>query len=158
MFIMKKISCFALAIAFSANSFLTAKANEHQSYALDKLANASAQLERLENQKKAINELIKAVKKDLRAARIRAKAERLQLEADTVRQDAVVMVEQTGVAVDLPNLMTAKGVDAGIIEYNENADDINRELKKNESERSVYFPSGRKVEPENTSDLPDYIK
>ena len=30
------------------------------------------------------------------------------MEADTVRQDAVVMVEQTGVAVDLPNLMTAK--------------------------------------------------
>lgn len=154
---MKKISCFSLAI-ISALSIYGAQANQHQSYALDKLANAQAQLERLENQKDAINQLIKAVKKDLRAAKIRAKAERLQMEADTVRQDAVVMVEQTGVAVDLPNLMTAKGVDAGIIEYDEDADDIKRELEKN-SERSVYFPSGRKVEPENgSSDLPDYIK
>ena len=155
---MKKISCLTLALLFSANSFFAAKADQHQSYALDKLANAQAQLERLQGQRKAIDELIRAVKKDLRAAKIRAKAERLQMEADTVRQDAVVMVEQTGVAVDLPNLMTAKGVDAGIIEYDENADNINRELKEKNPERSVYFPSGRKVEPENTSDLPDYIK
>jgi len=154
---MKKISCLALAL-ISAATMSVAKADEHQSYALDKLANAQAQLERLQNQQEAIKELIKAVKKDLRAAKIRAKAERLQMEADTVRQDAVVMVEQTGVAVDLPNLMTAKGVDAGIIEYDENMDDINREIKTKNSERSVYFPSGRKVEPQNGSDLPDYIK
>lgn len=153
---MKKISCLSLAL-ISAFSIYSASADQHQSYALDKLANAQAQLERLKGQRKAVDELIRAVKKDLRAAKIRAKAERLQMEADTVRQDAVVMVEQTGVAVDLPNLMTAKGVDAGIIEYDENADDINRTMK-NTSERSVYFPSGRKVEPENSSDLPDYIK
>jgi membrane carboxypeptidase/penicillin-binding protein len=153
---MKKISCLSLAL-ISAVSIYSANADQHQSYALDKLANAQAQLERLKGQRKAVDELIRAVKKDLRAAKIRAKAERLQLEADTVRQDAVVMVEQTGVAVDLPNLMNAKGVDAGIIEYDENSDDINRTMKKT-SERSVYFPSGRKVEPENSSDLPDYIK
>ena len=153
---MKKISCLTLAF-LSAASIYSAQANQHQSYALDKLANAQAQLERLQGQKKAVNELIRAVKKDLRAAKIRAKAERLKMEADTVRQDAIVMVEQTGVAVDLPNLMTAKGVDAGIIEYNENTDDINRTMKNN-SERSVYFPSGRKVEPQSNSDLPDYIK
>lgn len=153
---MKKISCLSLAF-LSALTIYSAKADQHQSYALDKLANAQAQLQRLENQKDAVNQLIKAVKKDLRAAKVRAKAERLQLEADTVRQDAIVMVEQTGVAVDLPNLMTAKGVDAGIIEYDADADDVNRELQRR-SEKSVYFPSGRKVEPQNASDLPDYIK
>lgn len=153
---MKKISY--LALAFLSAASMSVSADQHQSYALDKLANAQAQLERLEHQKKAINSLIKAVKKDLRAARIRAKAERLQLEADTVRQDAIVMVEQTGVAVDLPNLMTAKGVDAGLVEYDQNKEDIERELGQSQSERSVYFPSGRKVEPESSSDLPDYIK
>jgi hypothetical protein len=153
---MKKISCFTLAF-LSAITIFAAQANEHQSYALDKLANAQAQLDRLQNQKKAINELMKAVRKDLQAAKLRAKAERLQMDADTVRQDAVVMVEQNGVAVDLPNLMTAKDVDAGIVEYDKNADDMNR-IMKNTSERSVYFPSGRKVEPIKGSDLPDYIK
>ena len=82
----------------------------------------------------------------------------MQIDADTTRQDAVVMVEQTGVAVDLPNLMTAKGVEAGIIEYDENTDEIDRELNKNASEKSVYFPGGRTVQPDNASDLPDYIK
>ncbi len=153
---MKKISCLVLLVSFL--TFPSAKANEHQSYAIDKLANAQAQLERLEAQKKAITQLMKAVKKDLRAAKIRAKAERLQIEANTVRQDAVVMVEQTGVAVDLPNLMTAKGVDAGLIEYDETQDDIDRVIKNSNPERSVYFPSGRKIEPENSSDIPDYIK
>ena len=152
---MKKISCFVLALLFSTNTFV-AQADQHQSYALDKLANAQAQLERLKNQKKAINELMKAVKKDLRAAKIRAKAERLQLEADTVKQDAIVMVEQTGVAVDLPNLMTATDVEAGIIEYDSNRDDVDREIRNSNPQRSVYFPSGRKES--NTSDLPDYIK
>lgn len=154
---MKKISCLSLAF-LSAISIYAAQADQHQSYALDKLANAQAQLDRLKNQKQAVNELIRAVKKDLRAAKIRAKAERLQMEADTVRQDAVVMVEQTGVAVDLPNLMTAKGVDAGIIEYDENMDDIDREIRQKNPSRSVYFPSGRKIEPESATDLPDYVK
>lgn len=153
---MKKISCLALLLSLLA--FPAAKANEHQSYAIDKLANAQAQLDRLKNQRDAIDELMKAVRKDLKAAKIRAKAERLQIEANTVRQDAIVMVEQTGVAVDLPNLMTAKGVDAGILEYDETQDDIDRVIKNSNPERSVYFPSGRKVEPQNSSDIPDYIK
>lgn len=154
---MKLMTNIALVI-LCATSFTVAKANQHQSYALDKLANAQAQYDRLQQQKKAINQLLKAVKKDLKAAQVRAKAERLQIDADTTRQDAVVMVEQTGVAVDLPNLMSAKGVEAGIIEYDENTDEIDRELNKNTSEKSVYFPGGRTVQPDNASDLPDYIK
>lgn len=141
--------------------------DSHQSYALDKLANAQAQLERLKGQEKALNQLIQAVKKDLRAAKVRARAERIQLQANTARQDAAVMVEQTGVAVDLPNLMTAKGVQAGILEYDKNQNENIDAMFKDRSttEKSVYFPNGsagKKVKPSNSysddADFPDYIK
>ena len=142
-------------------------ADDRQGYALDKLANAQAQLDRLEAQKKALTELIRAVKKDLKAAKIRAKAERIQLEADTKRQDAAVMVEQSGVAVDLPNLMNTKKTEGTIVEFDAAKDDIDLMFKdKNTTdEKTVFFPGGdegKKVEPnydgiDNDSDF-KYIK
>jgi len=143
-------------IALASGSFLLpALANDHQSYALDKLANAEAQLDKLVIQKKALNDYIKAVRKDLKAARIRARAERIQLEADTDRQDAAALVEQSGVAVDLPNMMTAKGVQAGLLDNNEyKAEHVESMFKdrNKEATKSVYFPGGskgKKVEPIN---------
>lgn len=163
---MKKLTSIALALLCTGN-LMAAKAEDRQGYALDKLANAQAQLDRLKSQERALKSLIKAVKRDLRAARIRAKAERIQLSADTQRQDAAVLVEQSGVAIDLPNLMNTRGVEANIAEtskeyqYDENKDDIDR-MFKNNSEKAVYFPGkneGNKVEPSKSdSDLPDYIK
>lgn len=141
-------------------------ADDRQGYALDKLANAQAQLDRLEAQKDALEELIKAVKKDLRAAKIRAKAERIQLQADTKRQDAAVMVEQSGVAVDLPNLMNTKNAQGQVVEYNAQKDEVDLMFKdKNQEQKTVFFPGGdegKKIEPnydgiENDSDF-KYIK
>lgn len=132
-----------------------------ETYAQDKLVNAKAQLEKLKEQKKAIEELIRAVRKDLRAAQIRARAEKLQARADVQREDASGLVEQAGVAIDLPNLMTAKGVKAGIIDGAPKNEDLGLLFKDaNNSEESVFFPAGnnknRKV-PGN-SQLPSYIK
>lgn len=161
---MKQPLSIALAIILSGSLSVSAADNNHQSYALDKLANAQAQLDRLKSQETAIKDLIKAVKKDLKAAKIRAKAERVQLEADTLRQDAIVSVEQSGVAVDLPNLMTAKGVQAGLKEYEAEKDEVEMMFKDNNaSTKSVYFPGGsqgKKIEPSNkvNSEIPDYIK
>jgi hypothetical protein len=164
---MKKLLSMALLFSLSY-SILPSKAadNEHQTYALDKLANAQAQLDRLTMQEKAIRQLKGAVRKDLRAARIRAKAERIQLEANTQKQDAAVMVEQSGVAVDLPNLMNTRKVDGGIIEYSAD-DDVERMFNDTKPKtKSVYFPGGskgKKVQSgyqglDNDSDIPDYIK
>lgn len=153
-----------LALLFSFSSLNSIQAEDRQGYALDKLANAQAQLDRLESQKEALAELIKAVKKDLRAAKIRAKAEEIQLKADTQRQDAAVMVEQSGVAVDLPNLMATKGVKAGLIEYDDKNNDIDMMFEDKANEKAVFFPggdAGRKVNPSgiaNDAELPDYIK
>ena len=164
---MNKLLGLGLALLFSANTLVSVKAavGEHQSYALDKLANAQAQLDRLKTQEKALKELIGAVKKDLRAARIRAKAERIQIEANTKRQDAAILVEQSGVAVDLPNLMNTRSVDAGLIEYSADKDDVEMMFEDEKTKtKSVYFPGGskgKKVETEYQgieSDIPDYIK
>ncbi|MDD9898728.1 MAG: hypothetical protein OXU45_06995 [Candidatus Melainabacteria bacterium] len=152
-----------LALLFSVGSLSAVKAEDRQGYALDKLANAQAQLDRLLAQKDALNKLIKAVKKDLRAAKIRAKAEEIQLKADTERQDAAVMVEQTGVAVDLPNLMATKGVKAGLVEYDKD-NEVEMMFEDNAKEKAVFFPggdAGKTVNPSgisNDADLPDYIK
>jgi hypothetical protein len=166
---MKKFLSLSLALLFSFNScILSAQAgdNDHQTYALDKLANAQAQLDRLTMQEKAIRQLKSAVRKDLRAARIRAKAERIQLEANTQKQDAAVMVEQSGVAVDLPNLMNTRKVGGGLIEYSAD-EEVERMFNDNRPKtKSVYFPGGskgKKVEAEyqglnSDSDIPDYIK
>ena len=115
--------------------------DEHQSYALDKLVNAQAQLNKLEAQRQALEKLIRAVKKDLAAAKIRTKAEKIQIQADTARQDAAVLVEQAGVAVDLPNLMTAKDVQAGVLE-DKTKEEIDKMFKDNKktNQESVFFP------------------
>ena len=156
-----------LTLLFSIGSINLAQADDPQSYALDKLANAQAQLDRLKTQKTALEKLTQAVKEDLKAAKIRAKAERLQISADTKRQDAAVMVEQTGVAVDLPNLMATKGVQAGIMEYNSDKEDIDLMFKDKAKQKAVFFPggdAGRTVQPSNSkvvgieSDTPSYIK
>lgn len=164
---MNKLLGLGLALLFSANTVISVKAaeSEHQTYALDKLANAQAQLDRLKSQEKALKELIGAVKKDLRAAKIRAKAERIQIEANTKRQDAAVLVEQSGVAVDLPNLMNTRSVDAGLVEYSAENEDVDMMFEDEKAKtKSVYFPGGsqgKKVESEYQgieSDIPDYIK
>jgi len=114
-------------------------------YAQDKLVNATAQLERLKAQEKALEKLIKAVKKDLRAAKLRAKAERVQKLADTARQDASIVIEQSGIAIDLPDLMSAKGVQAGLAQGSESLDqtkeDIDLMFKDKQSEEAVFFPA-----------------
>ena len=150
---MKKLLLFVLALLFSISSVNLAMAEDPQSYALDKLANAQAQLERLKAQKIALNKLTRAVKQDLKAAKIRAKAERLQISADTERQDAALLVEQTGVAVDLPNLMATKGVTAGVMEYNADQEDIDLMFKDKTKQKAVFFPggdAGRKIQPSNS--------
>ncbi|MBT6842219.1 MAG: hypothetical protein HOA17_00290 [Candidatus Melainabacteria bacterium] len=152
-----------LALLFAVSSLNLVKAEDRQGYALDKLANAQAQLDRLKAQKDAISQLIKAVRKDLHAAKIRAKAEEIQLKADTDRQDATIAVEQTGVAVDLPNLMATKGVKAGLLEYDQN-ENINLMFEDKTNEKAVFFPggdTGRSVRPSgipNDAEIPDYIK
>jgi len=166
---MNKLLSLGLALLFSANVSLNVSAaeGEHQSYALDKLANAQAQLDRLKSQKRALKQLIGAVKKDLKAAKIRAKAERIQIQANTKRQDAAVMVEQSGVAVDLPDLMNTRNVDAGLVEYSANKDDVDKMFKDKKSKtKAVYFPGGsegKRVESgyegiDSDSEMPDYIK
>jgi hypothetical protein len=167
--IMNKKFSLGLALFLSINGLGQVLAEDPQSYAMDKLANAQAQLDKLESQKKALNDLTRAVKKDLKAAKIRAKAERLQIEADTARQDASTIVEQSGVAVDLPNLMNTTAVEAGIIEYKPDEKDIDLMFKDSEKpSKTVFFPgnsAGRRVTPSNSnaglnnnSDIPAYIK
>lgn len=147
--------CLSSTVIFAANN--NDSPDIQNTYAMDKLANAEAQLNKLKSQRKAINELIQAVSKDLQAAKIRAKAEKLQAKADTERVNAAGLVEQTGLAIDLPNLM------------NESTRPIERSARKNDEldlmfkdkgskSASVFFPgNGRKVEANNSS-LPDYIK
>jgi|GEM_PF-3034501 len=130
--------------------------NDPQMYAQDKLVNAEAQYERLKNQEKALQKLMGAVKKDLKAAKIRAKAERIQISANTARQDASVNVEQAGIAVDLPDLMSTKGVQAvaaGSAKEKENIDMMFRDRNKQES-ASVFFPAGSG----SKTIAPEYIK
>jgi Skp family chaperone for outer membrane proteins len=155
------ISCSGLAAKAAP-----ATINTNDTYAMDKLANAQAQLNRLKSQRKAIDQLIQAVQKDLRAAQIRAKAEKIQLQADNDKQNAAAVIEQTGLAIDLPNLMTAEGTtQANLIEKKAIKDDLDMMFKDKGSSpksASVFFPggsSGRKVEPLNAKkDIPDYIK
>lgn len=140
--------------ADSTNSNTVNTNNEPQAYALDKLANAQAQLDKLVAQREALDNLIRAVRKDLRAAKMRAKAERIQVQADSDRQDASILVQQNGVAVDLPNLMTAKGVQAGIVEYQPDPTEIELMFrdKNSTTNKTVFFPggdAGKKIEPSN---------
>ena len=141
-----RLAKFLLAgILVAATFVVPASAEEgRQTYAQDKLANAQAQLERLKMQKKAINELIVAVKKDLRAAKIRARAERLQIKADTQKQDAGVMISQTGLAVDLPNLLDKKGVAADLASQRDLQDESVDELfrRTEDQQEAVFFPGG----------------
>ncbi len=135
--------------------------NDPQIYAQDKLVNAEAQYQRLKNQEKALQKLMGAVKQDLKAAKIRAKAERIQVSANTARQDASVNVEQAGIAVDLPDLMPTKGVQAvaagsRTVDANrekENIDLMFRDRNKQES-ASVFFPAGSG----SRTIAPEYIK
>lgn len=131
--------------------------NDPQMYAQDKLVNAQAQYQRLKNQKEALEKLMGAVKKDLKAAKLRAKAETVQKIADTARQDASVNVEQAGIAVDLPDLMSTKGVQAvaagSANKEKENIDLMFRDRNKQES-ANVFFPAGSGSRTIN----PEYIK
>jgi hypothetical protein len=134
--------------------------NERQSYALDKLVNAQAQLERLEAQKAALDKLIRAVKEDLKAAKIRARAEAIQLQADAKRKDAAVLVEQSGVAVDLPDLMNSKEVNADIAQAKvEEVDKENLDLIFNDKQatESVFFPASSE-KGLKADEIPEYVK
>lgn len=141
-------------VVLSCSTLAETGSGDPQSYAMDKLANAQAQLDKLQMQRQAIDNLMRAIRKDLRAAKIRAKAERLQVEADSQRQDAAMLVQQNGVAVDLPNLMAAKGVQAGVVEYQPDANEIEMMFKnKNSTDgKTVFFPggdAGTKIDPSN---------
>lgn len=154
---------FILAIAFLSFTQASFSAdNERQNYALDKLVNAQAQLERLETQREALDKLIRAVKKDLRAAKIRAKAESIQLQADAQRKDAAVLVEQSGVAVELPDLMNSKEVNANIAELkakDPNKENLDLMFDDNENTESVFFPAGSSSRKGlNPDEIPEYIK
>ena len=132
--------------------------NDPQMYAQDKLVNAEAQYQRLKNQEKALQKLMGAVKQDLKAAKLRAKAETVQKIADTARQDASVNVEQAGIAVDLPDLMSTKGVQAvaagsAMSREKENIDLMFRDRNKQES-ANVFFPAGSG----SRTIAPEYIK
>lgn len=164
---MNKFYALGLALLVSTSTYGMALADDPQTYAMDKLANAQAQLDQLKAQKLALSKLTKAVKQDLRAAKIRAKAERIQISADTSRQDAAVMIEQSGVAVDLPNLMAARQVQGGILEYENDTNSKSSKTtvgkaakQKNESE--VFFPGGdqgKKIESRyGTEEDIGYIK
>jgi len=162
---MKVFKIFGLSSLICASLTLPGLANndydyqEPQTYAQDKLVNAQAQLERLKAQKRAINKLMRAIKKDLKAARIRSKAEKIQLSANNAKQDATIMVEQAGVAVDLPDLMAAKGVEAGLLENTDKKKDIDLMFKDKEAQESVFFPAGSEgAGIKNDADLPSYIK
>lgn len=135
---MKKYLSFSLALLVSAGSFAPSFADP-QVYAQDKLANAQAQLDKLVSQREALNKLIKAVRKDLRAAKIRSKAENIQVQADTDRQDAAVLVEQAGVAVELPNLMATKSVQSTMTS---SKDDIDLMFRDQKQPKAVFFPGG----------------
>ncbi len=144
---MKQI--FNLLVLVGLSTTLPVLAEDPQSYALDKLANAEAQLERLSAQRKAIDQMIRAVREDLRAAKIRAKAEKLQVEADSKRGDATAMVQQAGVAIDLPNLMMADSNSTGVTEYAAQKEEIDLMFKDKPKEEAVFFPAsarGRKSE------------
>ncbi len=133
--------------------------DDPQLYAQDKLVNAQAQYQRLKNQEQALEKLMKAVKKDLRAAKLRAKAEGVQKLADSARQDAALGVEQAGIAVDLPDMMSTKGVQAVAAgtssgpssREKENIDLMFRDRQKQES--AVFFPGAR-----SKTIAPEYIK
>ncbi len=129
--------------------------SDPQMYAQDKLVNAQAQYQRLQNQEKALEKLMAAVKTDLKAAKLRAKAETVQKIADTARQDASMNVEQAGIAVDLPDLMSTKGVQAVAAgaKEKENIDLMFRDRNKQES-ASVFFPAGSG----SRTITPEYIK
>lgn len=147
----RKLLSFALAagIAFTASAAnAESDYNNPESYAQDKLVNAQAQLDRLTAQKKALNKLILAVKRDLKAAKIRAKAERVQQMANTNKEDAAVLIEQAGIAVDLPDLMQAKDVQAGLAKGNdkENIDAMFKD-KNSQASEAVFYPAGSTASP-----------
>lgn len=147
---MKKISLLVLcAICIGLSAPAQAEYTDPNTYAQDKLLNAEAQLAKLNEQKKALNKLIKAVKKDLKAAKTRAKAEKLQSKADGVRSDASTLVEQSGLAVDLPDFMISSGVNAELARNKplnpEQSDLMFRDGSQTETS-SVFFPGSDGIE------------
>lgn len=165
-----RISLFIvfLYVGMFANSLSLLAAQEAkppQDYAADKLANAEAQLDKLIEQRNAINTLVKAVKKDLKAAKIRAKAEEIQVKANAARQDAELKIEQSGMAVDLPDLTATKKSTAPLLEdispkvtpathFSENNFDKTPE--------SIFFPGNisdtKNSKTKKEKELPYYIK
>lgn len=155
---MKKFQLLALSFAVLAVATpARADYEDPKTYANDKLLNAEAQLERLKEQKSALEKMIKAVKKDLRAAKTRAKAERLQSQADVIREDAITYVEQSGVAIDLPDLMYSSGVKAELAGTNNITPEKSDLMFENKNkEKAVFFPNGGGIE--NDVVLPPDVK
>lgn len=153
---MKKHLSIGLALLISTSTFAPSFADP-QVYAQDKLANAQAQLDKLVSQREALDKLIRAVRKDLRAAKIRSKAENIQVQADTDRQDAAMLVEQAGVAVELPNLMATKTVQSTVTSSNKS--DIDLMFRDQKQPKAVFFPggdSGRTLRSQGLSNDADY--
>jgi seryl-tRNA synthetase len=148
-----------ISVFTSSMSLLAQEVKAPHDYAADKLANADAQLTKLIEQRNALNSLIKAVKKDLKAAKIRAKAEEIQTKANVAKQDAEFMLEQSGVAIDLPDL-TAKTpiIPSTLLE------DVSTKTPSSFNEDSfdkvdsVFFPSNNSINVQSKKDLPYYIK
>ena len=171
-----------LSILFVFPNFARAENTEAESqvdprmvYAADKLVNAQAQLDKLKAQKKAIDAMIKAVKRDLKAAKIRAKAEKIQEVADVNRKDAEFMIEKSGVALELPNLLIEEGQGelieetTGELTASQAAEkQVEKMFPEEEFEKvdSVFFPGNDVKEPSKSSNkkisddvnLPYYIK
>lgn len=149
-----------LSVFASSMSLLAQEVKAPQDYASDKLANAEAQLDKLIEQRNAINSLIKAVKKDLKAAKIRNKAEEIQIKANVAKQDAEFMIEQSGMAIDLPDLTAKKTSSTPLLE------DISAKVApapnfpENSFDKvdSVFFPSNNSNITKTKKDLPYYIK
>jgi len=161
MFFKVRISLFIifvyLSVFASSMSLLAQEAKAPQDYAADKLANAEAQLTKLIEQRNALNTLIKAVKKDLKAAKIRAKAEEIQVKANAERQDAEFMIEQSGVAIDLPDLTAKKPVPAApLLEDISATAPLSFPEDSFDKVDSVFFPSNSNNSKKK--DLPYYIK
>lgn len=131
--------------------------NDPATYAQDKLLNAEAQLSKLKEQRKALDKLIKAVKADLKAAKTRAKAEKIQSKADGFRSDASTLVENSGLAVDLPDFMISQGVDAKLTDRSINPDSSELMFKEDRGSKSAFFP-GRSKGIESDVVLPPNVR
>lgn len=160
---MKNLSLsLSLALAFGLAAPAMAEYESPKTYAQDKLLNAEAQLNRLEEQKNALVKMIKAVKKDLKAAKLRAKAERIQSKADVIRNDATTFVEQSGIAIDLPDLMYSSGVSAELADSttpNPESTDLMFKDPNQQSKSAAFYPdSSEPAGIENDVVLPPSVR